>query len=209
MNQHPDFRTEPVPGLPEALPKGEKILWQGRPDTWHLAVEACGLYWVGCYFVLLVLWRVGVSSGDLAMGEALLTGVPFILLGVAATAIVWLIAWAQARATVYTITSARVVMRIGAALPVTFNIPFSKVENVWLDLRSSGTGTIALQVTPVARISYMVMWPHIRPWHVRKPEPAIRAIPDAARIAGLLAQAAETHASQPVLTRMCDTVAAE
>ena len=198
-----------MPGLPETLPKGEDMLWQGRPDTWRLAVEACGLYWVAGYFAALVMWRVGASSTLLPMGEAVLTGVPFVLLGLAATGIVWLIAWAQARATVYTITTARVVMRVGAALPITYNLPFSKVENAALDLRNGGTGTIALQVSRAAKLSYMAMWPHVRPRHVRHPEPALRAIPDAQRVAGILAQAAETHVSQPVLTRMGETVAAE
>ena len=198
-----------MPGLPEHLPAGEEMLWQGRPDTWRLAVEACGLYWVAGYFALLVIWRVGVSSTLMPMGEAILTAVPFVLLGFVAAGIVYVIAWAQARATVYTVTGARVVMRVGAALPVTYNLPFSKVENAALDLRSGGTGTIALQVSQQAKLSYMMMWPHIRPWYMRRPEPALRCIPDAARVAALLAGAAETHVSQPVLTHVGDAVAAE
>jgi len=31
---HDDFAGEPVRGLPEKLPAGERILWQGMPD-WH------------------------------------------------------------------------------------------------------------------------------------------------------------------------------
>ena len=27
-----DFAVEPIEGLPELLPKGEVILWQGRPN---------------------------------------------------------------------------------------------------------------------------------------------------------------------------------
>ncbi len=59
---HDDFKFEPVPGLPEALPEGEHILWQGAPDARHLARDAWGLRWVAGYFVLLAVWRVGVSS---------------------------------------------------------------------------------------------------------------------------------------------------
>ncbi len=33
MSRHDDFAFDPLPGLPEALPAGENILWQGRPDT--------------------------------------------------------------------------------------------------------------------------------------------------------------------------------
>ena len=41
-------------------------------------------------------------------------------------------------------------------------------------------------------MSYLNCWPHIRPWHIRNPEPALRCIPDAARVAGLIAEAAES-----------------
>jgi hypothetical protein len=30
-HDHDDFQTEPVRGLPENLPEGEHILWQGHP----------------------------------------------------------------------------------------------------------------------------------------------------------------------------------
>ena len=32
---HDDFQIEPVPGLPERPPEGERILWQGRPNRLH------------------------------------------------------------------------------------------------------------------------------------------------------------------------------
>ncbi|HBB55427.1 MAG TPA: phosphopantetheine adenylyltransferase, partial [Hyphomonadaceae bacterium] len=32
-----EFDFEPVRGLPEALPAGEAILWQGAPSAWGLA----------------------------------------------------------------------------------------------------------------------------------------------------------------------------
>ena len=41
---HDDFHFEPVRGLPEALPPGELILWQGSPDPGRLCprgVEGC------------------------------------------------------------------------------------------------------------------------------------------------------------------------
>ena len=36
----PEHEFEPVHGLPEKLPAGEKILWQGSPDWKTLANEA-------------------------------------------------------------------------------------------------------------------------------------------------------------------------
>ncbi len=41
MSRHDkDFDFDPVPGLPERLPAGEEILWQGRPEALTLAREA-------------------------------------------------------------------------------------------------------------------------------------------------------------------------
>ena len=35
MSGHDDFAFDRMPGLPERPPRGELILWQGRPDTWR------------------------------------------------------------------------------------------------------------------------------------------------------------------------------
>ncbi|MDZ7599697.1 MAG: hypothetical protein U5J82_15775 [Desulfobacterales bacterium] len=50
-------------------------------------------------------------------------------------------------------------------------------------------------------MSYLVCWPHVRPWHMRHTEPALRCIPDAERIARLLAEAAETRRRRPAISR--------
>jgi hypothetical protein len=47
-----------------------------------------------------------------------------------------------------------------------------------------------------------VCWPHVRPWRFAKTQPALRCIPEAERVARLLAEAAETRISEPVLTRL-------
>jgi hypothetical protein len=83
-------------------------------------------------------------------------GLPYLMLGLLALVIIYGLAWAQARTTVYTLTTARVVMRIGAALPVTFNLPFKQIGAARLDLRRDGTGTIALDTLGETRISYLV-----------------------------------------------------
>jgi hypothetical protein len=198
---HDDFSFEPIPGLPGRLPQGEEILWQGRPNTLALARQAMGLSWVGGYFVLIALWRAGAASADLPAAQAAAVALPYLALGLLACLIILAIAWAQARATVYTITSARVVMRIGAALSVTFNLPFTQIEGASLDLRRDGTGTIALKTPEDTRLSYLVTWPHVRPWRMRHTEPALRCIPRAAEVARLLAEAAEARQATPVVVR--------
>ena len=198
---HDDFAFEPVRGLPERLPRGEVILWQGRPHTWRLAVEALSVWWVAGYFVLLAAWRSIVAGADLPFWEAVRTGSPFLVMGAVACAILWLIALVQARATVYTVTNRRVAMRIGAALTITLNLPYRWIESADLDLRRGGTGTIALRLTGETRLSYLNTWPHVRPWRMKHTQPALRCIPDAARVAQIVAEAAEARLSEPELRR--------
>lgn len=198
---HDDFAFEPVPGLPEALPKDEAILWQGRPDAWALARDALAIRWVAGYFGLLALWRgaVGADAGGLWAG---LSGASWYLaLGAAACGLLWLVAFAQARAALYTVTTRRVVMRVGAALMVSFNLPYTRIETASLALRKDGTGTLALRLKGGDKVSYLILWPHVRPWRIARPEPALRSIPDAARVARLMAEAAEARLSAPVLSR--------
>jgi hypothetical protein len=123
----------------------------------------------------------------------------YLALGVIACGILLTIAWAQARATVYTITTERVAMRIGAALNITLNIPFSRIGAANLDLRRDGTGSIALSTLGDTTFSYLVLWPHVRPWHTRRTEPTLRCVPDAERISQLLSEAAETRLNRPVV----------
>lgn len=201
MSGHDDFAFEAMPGLPERPPLGEDILWQGKPATYALARDAYGLHWIAGYFAVIILWRAATGYGDGGPAMAAAMGLPYLMLAVLGLGVVYGLAWIQARTTVYTLTSARVVMRIGAALPVTFNLPFKQVGAANLDLRRDGTGTIALDTLGSTRISYLIAWPHVRPWRMSKTEPALRSIPDARRVAGLLAEAAEARVSMPQVTR--------
>lgn len=201
MSQHhDDFAIEPVPGLPARPPLGEDLLWQGRPATYALACEAMKLHWIAGYFVALAVWRA-TAVADGTPVSILAVMLPYLAIGAVACLIVLGAAAIQARATVYTITSARVAMRIGAALTVTLNLPYTQIGAASLVLRRGGSGTIAVQTLGETRISYLVCWPHVRPWHFARTEPALRCIPDAARVAKLLADAAETRVSQPVVVR--------
>lgn len=198
---HDDFAFEPVPGLPEVLPEGEHILWQGRPNIWALARDAMSVRPVAAYFIILAIWRAIVVGGYAPVGEALIAGSWLILIGAVACGLLYLVALAQGRAALYTITNKRVVMRVGAALNVTFNLPFKQIETAGLDLRRDGTGTVALTLSGRNRISYLICWPHVRPWRMAKCEPALRCIPDAAAVAKVLADAAQHQLAMPVITR--------
>jgi hypothetical protein len=198
---HDDFEIEPVEGLPEKPPEGERILWQGRPDWRTLAVESLSLKWVAGYFALLTVWRFVSVVDLLPLGQAIGAAVPFVLLGLVTCGLLALTAYVQARATMYTVTDARVVMRIGAALTLTLNLPYKQIGNAMLDLRRKGTGTIALETMGDTRLSYLVCWPHVRPWYIRNTQPALRCIPEAERVARILAEAAEARVSIPQVER--------
>lgn len=199
---HDDFQVEPVAGLPETPPEGERILWQGAPSAFALARDAFSLYWVAGYFVVLCLWRTVVLSTEFGWVQAFRAGSPFLVMGAVACAILLFIAIVQARATVYTITNRRVAMRMGAALTVTLNLPYRWIGSADLALKRDGTGTIVLDLMDDTKLSYLVCWPHVRPWKIARPQPALRCIPHAARIAAMLADAAETRLTEQVLDRV-------
>ena len=193
---HDDFDHEEMPGLPKRPPKGEDILWQGRPDAWALAKSALALPWVAGYFGVLSAWRF-ISVVDLMpFYQALAATVPVVVLGIISCALLWLVAFIQARATIYTLTSKRVVMRVGAALTLTLNLPYSKIASADLDLRKDGSGSIALSLLGDTRLGYLVLWPHVRPWQFRT-APSLRCIPDVQTVAQILSDAAETEVNAP------------
>lgn len=193
---HDDFHVEPVRGLPELPPQGEHILWQGAPDWRALARDALALRWVAGYFVLLAAWRGSVIGADGGLAMGIKATVPYLGMGVVACLILAGIAFVLARTTVYTITNRRVALRIGAALTVTLNVPFTMLGSADLSRRADGTGTIALDLLGTTQVSYLVCWPHVRPWRMSRTQPALRSIPNVDEVAGILAEAARTRVDE-------------
>lgn len=197
---HDDFQTEPVRGLPEALPQGEHILWQGAPRVWSLAKQSLSLYWAGGWFLFIFAWRTLAGAAVMPWAQSAREASFFLVLGAIVCALLWVVALIQARATVYTITNRRVALRVGAALTFTVNLPYRQVANATLARARDGSGTIALEMTQGSPVlSYVLLWPHVRPWRMRRVEPALRCISEPEKVAALLAEAAETALAQPVL----------
>lgn len=203
-HDHDDFAVEPVRGLPEALPEGEQILWQGQPAWWPLLKESLSFWWVAGYFVFLFAWRTIGGAATESWVQSATAASFFLVLGLIVCALLLVVAIMQAKSTVYTITNKRVAMRIGAALTMTLNLPFRKIANASLGLRKDGHGSIALELMEDdgARLSYIMTWPHVRPWHMKHTQPALRCIPDAQKVAAILSEAAQTAVSQPVIERI-------
>lgn len=178
MSEH-DF--EQSPGLPGKLPPGERIVWQGAPDWRTLARSAYHTRWIAFYFVALAL--LGAAAGSL--GGALIT----LAAGGLCLVVVAALAWAQARSTIYTLTNRRIVMRVGVAVPTCINLPLKQVGTADLRPLGGGHGDIAL-TTIDAKLAWWMLWPHARPWRISRPDPMLRALPDAEQVAKLLARAA-------------------
>jgi hypothetical protein len=200
-----EYEHEPVPGLPEALPAGERMLWQGIPDWRALAVHALHVRKVALYFALLAAWHVvELASGGAALVAALRGALWLVLLGAAAVGVLSLLAWGLARSTVYTITSARVVLRFGIALPMSINLPLRLVETADLLRHADGSADIALTLQHGQRVGYLLTWPHVQPWRLFRVRPMLRGLAtatDAARaIAGALA-ATQAVGAPAVVTR--------
>lgn len=176
-----EYDFEPIRGLPEDLPDDEHIVWQGSPDWRVFARSALFTRWVAGYFVALSLFAL--ASGGL--GGAIATG----LAGIAALGLLALFALLVAKTTVYTLTNKRIVLRIGIALNKCINLPLKVIGSADLRGHGAGFGDIALTLTQAHRLGYAVLWPHVRPFHFREPQPMLRALPEAEKVAHLLARA--------------------
>ena len=188
-----DFAFEPIRGLPERPPEGEVILWQGQPNWLRLTVDSLNLWWVLAYFIFLFVWRFISVSDLMPIDQALLVSFPFLALALIVALLLLLVGFIQAKATVYTITNKRIVMRIGAALTLTLNLPFTEIENAAIASSSKNFGSIAIDTKRDNKFSFLVLWPHVRAWHFKKPQPSLRCIPNATEVAEILANAAKAR----------------
>ena len=175
-------------GLPAPLPAGERILWQGGPDAKALARDALHSRLIVAYFAAVAIFVAGIAWSE--GRPAVKTMISLALIGVACLAVLGLIrgyAILMARSAVYTITTQRVVMKVGVALPVTINIPHAIIQDAGLRTDRDGTGDIPLGLSGMGRMGYVHLWPHARPWHIVRPQPMLRGVRDAGQAAAILA----------------------
>ncbi len=185
-----EHEFEAAYGLPEPLPLGESILWQGAPDMHDLALRVFHIKKVALYFVVLMAVRGSFLYSSSADNLTIVAGVLLVAgLGLTAMAALGLLAWLTARTTAYTLTDQRVVMRIGIVLTLTFNLPLKQIQTAGLLLSNKGFGDIPLALSGGNRIGYINLWPHARPWRLANPQPMLRCIPQAQAFATQLQQA--------------------
>ena len=175
--------------LPEDVPAGEAVLWHGRPDWRSLARRAFHVDVAAAYFAAISMWAFIDVADEAGFVAGLASAGRAAALGVLACLILGFLAWLSARTTLYVITSRRVVMKIGIALPIFFNLPHSTIVSAALRTYRGGTGDIPLTLTPGRRIAYLHLWPHARPFCFSAPQPSLREVPDAHDVADILAGA--------------------
>ena len=143
-----EHEFEPEYGLPEPLPAGEHVLWQGAPDWRTLARHVFHVRTLVVYFAVILVIRAtvvamnGGTGAEVIRAVALLSPLAALAIGIAAG-----MALLCARTTVYTITDKRVAMRIGIVLNLTFNLPLSRIAMADLREIARGTGDIPLALS--------------------------------------------------------------
>ncbi len=188
-----------IKGIAAPLPDGEHLLWEGAPDRAALARHSLHVRVVAGYFaVIILLGLVGALREHLAINEVLVTLATQLLLSGLVIGAVQLYALVTARATIYAITDRRVVMRVGVVLPTTINIPFHLVNAASAREFRDGTGQISFAIQPPDRLGFVHLWPHVRPWHLRWPEPMLRGLTNTAEVARIVREAAAT--AGPILS---------
>jgi len=179
--------------LPEPLPAGERLLWQQSPAWRPFSRRVFQLDKIGFYFLVVVGWvavSAYLSTGELAaVLRSLSWSVPPAL-GV--LVILALISWFYARTTTYTITSERVIVQSGLAVPAAVNLPFSKISSADMKTFADGTGDIELTMSG-QRLLYSMLWPNARFFRLKRPTPVMRAVQQPKKVAGILGQALATH----------------
>lgn len=175
----------------DRLPEGETVLWTGRPE-WRsfllhaLPLRGAWIWIVGCGTLLALTADTGPARVA-QLGWTLVVGLTVTALGAG-------FAWLVSRSTEYAFTDRRVAMRTGIALPGVLNIPFRNVRSVDLRAFRGGTGDVPLTLGDGAYPGWLFLWPHVRPWRMNRPDPAFRAIAEAADVGERLAAAIEASA---------------
>lgn len=179
-------RFERIAGVKEDLPAGERVLWQGAPAWRALALHAFHVREIAVYFALLSAVAAITAWAD---GQSVLSALLPAALGAVACALLTLLAWLSGRTTIYAITTGRVFLRVGIALPIFLDLPLRCIEGAELALHAKGCGDLPLRLEPSAHLAFAHLWPHARPWRLQRPEPMLRSIPEAKRVGRILGEA--------------------
>jgi hypothetical protein len=175
--------------LPADFQPGERVLWHGRPQWTSMARRAFRVDLIAIYFGLMTVWNIASAGANAGIEAAAISGAKTIGAGLIAVALLTVLAFLSSRTSLYVVTTKRVVMKVGIALPIFFNLPFNSILGASVRVYDDGTGEIPLALEPKQHIAYLHLWPHAKPFHINRPEPSLRSVPDAAKVAEILSRA--------------------
>lgn len=187
------------PKLPEPLPAGEQIVWQGAPDWRALARHAYWIRVVAVYFAAILAWRVGALAMGGGSAAEIVSATAWTLLPASlALPLLALFAWLQAGATRYTLTDRRIVIQLGVALPLSINLPLAKISAVDRVLLPGGHSDFALTIEGGPPVGYVLLWPHVRLGaRGNGCRPVLRCLAGADELAALITSALTSTLSSP------------
>ena len=172
------------------LAAGERIIWCGAPAWRAVAKHLFRVPWVAAYFTGLTLVDMAITRTSEGTGWPVVYGAaPTVISGGGCVAILLTLSWAVQRTTRYVLTTERIVMQFGIALPATLSIPLHKVSGCSVRVRRDHVGDLGIALKEHGKLSMAKLWPHARPWRRRAPEPMLRDIPRAGEVAPLLCRA--------------------
>ncbi len=172
------------------LPQGERLLWQGQPTGFAVALRVFHLRLVVAYFALLFGARLASGLIDHQPLQEVLSGAALLFIPAAlALSLLGGLAVLYSRTTRYSITSRRVLLQFGAVLPMTLNVPFAHILSAGVKVYPDGSGDLPLMLGTEKRLSFLLLWPHVRPWRLNQVEPMLRCVPGARAVSDILAQA--------------------
>ncbi|MFP1633806.1 photosynthetic complex putative assembly protein PuhB [Zhengella sp. ZM62] len=189
-----EHEIEPSPGLPGMLPRGETVLWQGRPSARLVSRHVLKTRWIAGYFLALALWGAwaGYADGH-GPGGILFSVAVLVALAALAIGLIEAFAWGVEKTTLYTVTNERIVMRFGVALSMTLNLPYRQIDAASLRSLGGDAGSISIALAPGHRVSWLVQWPHARFRRVGQVEPAMICLTDAHNVASIMRTAIEEY----------------
>ncbi len=189
-----EYEDEPVEGLPEYLPEGESMIWQGRPTMAAMAKRVFFVPQLALYFGLLIaghtVYRLmeGVAGAQVMGTLVWQSGLAGIVL-----ALLWWLSRAYAGSVLYTLTSERLVIRSGVALPMMVNIPIEQITAADMRIYRDGTGDILLTASEDRRLYWILLWPNVSPWYARPVKPLLRGLEAPQQAAQAFAAVAREH----------------
>ena len=181
-----------------SLPEGECIVWEGRPEARAIATRAMFFNYIIIYLLGIAALRTGyLIAGDTSIStwSGLLAWQCLASLFV--VAIICFLARTYSRTTTYTLTSRRLIIRTGAAIPIHVNLPLERLQSADLREFSDGTGDIALKVSSGDRLYWLLLWPNVRSWWIRPLQPLLRGLNEphvaAAALASVMSSKADVE----------------